>query len=119
MRLAILAVCLVCLAGCKKKQPAATDAAALAQIFADTPDAATADPSDGATASTDEPLPSLKPVALPPPVIAKPKASGSAAASAAGNPNLPQCVTAHAYCAKNHPDCENKKAACVAAGGRF
>lgn len=108
---------LLLLVACKKKEQVASDGAALAQIFADTPDAASAaEPS--ASVATDDPLPSLKPVALPPPVIGGPKPTPSASV-AAGNPNLPQCITARAYCAKNHADCEVKKAACLAAGGKM
>ena len=116
---ASLALALLCLFGCKRKQPAASDGSTLAQIFADPVDAAVAAPS-ASTAVTDEPLPSLKHTGVPPPVVntggGKPKPSASAAAPA-GNPNLPQCVIARAYCSQNKPECEVKKQACLAAGG--
>ena len=122
--LSVLAV-MVPSAGCKKKSTTTSaDAATLSAIFADSPDAApSADPSASAAASTDEPLPSLKHVDLPPPVIAKPKPTtsgapaASTAAAPAGNAALPQCVVARAFCKQNRPECEAKKAACLAAGG--
>lgn len=117
MRACVLVAALLSLLGCKRKDAPSTDAASLAQIFADT-DAGTA-AAESASVSAAEPLPSLKHVDVPPPVLVKPSVSASAAASAAGNPNLPQCIVAKAFCDRGKPECESKKQACLAAGGRM
>ncbi len=117
MRARFAALAVLSLVGCKRKETPQADAASLAQIFADPTDASGAATASSSVSTTDEPLPSLKHVDVPPPGVVKPKSSASAAA--AGDPNLPQCIVARAYCEKAKPECESKKQACIAAGGRM